>query len=85
MKTDLVDTGIVIFDEPNPSAKVPIIVDENQGTLFIDEIPWLPLPDVDDIAFNHVDNKALQGLVSKEQTLSTQILNNNQAGGDRLQ
>jgi hypothetical protein len=86
VKTDLSETGIVIVDGQNPIAKVPIIVSGNQGTVFIDEIPRLPMPDVDGTANNNMDNgAALQGGLNNARTLNMRILENNQASGDKLQ
>ena len=39
MKSDLVETGIVVEDGKNPISKMPVLVSGDQGMVYIDEIP----------------------------------------------
>jgi hypothetical protein len=97
VKRDLADTGMVtIVDGQNPILKVPIIVNGNQGTVFIAEIPRPP-DIVDGTTTASGDNDGGErhqqqgGRISDDATrsgttaLNMQILQNHRVGDDALQ
>jgi hypothetical protein len=87
---------VTIVDGQNPILKVPIIVSGNQGTVFIDEIPW-PHDNVDGTTTASDDNDGGErqrqqgGRISDDATrsgttaLNMRILQNHRVGGDALQ
>jgi hypothetical protein len=46
VKSDLVETGIVVPEGRNPIFKIPVLFSGNQGAVYIDELPLRASPPV---------------------------------------
>ena len=71
VKSDLVETGIVVPEGRNPILKIPVLVSGDQGAVYIDELP-LTVVDVG------------AGGEAQEPDANVRIYENNRTGGDHI-
>ena len=85
MKSDLADTGIRVGEGQIPIVKIPVIVNGNQGSVYLDELPQIPGGLVEES--NGAPNEAMNVIDDREmRRLNLQMLSNNhEASRNQLQ